>query len=67
LLVRDVHGVAQRAGVAPDDVIVAVGDRVVRAVADFDSATATTQPGRPIALLVWRKGGLGYLALAPRP
>ncbi|MBS0448846.1 MAG: trypsin-like peptidase domain-containing protein [Proteobacteria bacterium] len=62
LVVRTVGSVSQRAGLMPDDVIVAVGDRPVRTLADFDAAVQP-RDGRPVACLVWRRGSYGYLAL----
>lgn len=63
LPVLESHGAAWQGGVQADDVIVAVGDRPVRNVAEFDAALAAMPAGRPIALLVLRDGVLAYLAI----
>jgi len=63
LPVLEAHGAASQAGVRADDVIVAVGDRPVRNVAEFDLALAAVAPQRPVALLVLRDGILAYLAI----
>ncbi|CAN5875070.1 DegQ family serine endoprotease [soil metagenome] len=61
--VLEAHGAAWRAGIQADDVIVAVGDRPVRSVAEFDVALAA-QPGqRPVALLVLRGPLMTYMAI----
>ena len=63
LPVLEAHGVASHGGVQADDVIVAVGDRPVRNVAEFDAALAAVPTERPVALLVLRDGILAYLAI----
>ena len=63
LPVLEAHGAASQGGVQSDDVIVAVGDRPVRSIAEFDAALAAVLPDRPVALLVLRDGVLAYLAI----
>jgi serine protease Do len=63
LPVLEAHGVASHGGVQADDVIVAVGDRPVRNIAEFDAALAAVPVERPVALLVLRDGILAYLAI----
>jgi len=63
LPVLESHGAALQGGVQPDDVIIAVGDRPVRNVAEFDAALAAVPRERPVALLVLRDGVLAFLAI----
>ena len=65
LPVLEAHGAASQAGVQVDDLIVAVGDRPVRDIAEFDAALAAAPVDRPVALLVLRAGTLAYLAVEP--
>ncbi len=67
LPVLEVHGAALEAGVQSDDVIVAVGDRRVQSLAEFDNALAEAPSDQPVALLVLRDGVVGYLAVRSRP
>jgi S1-C subfamily serine protease len=60
-----VHGSASRAGIQQDDIVMAVGDRAVHSLLDFDAALASTAADRPIPLLVFRDGSLGFLAVQP--
>ncbi|MBS0445867.1 MAG: trypsin-like peptidase domain-containing protein [Proteobacteria bacterium] len=67
LAVLEASGAGLMAGVQPDDIVVAVADAPVNALADFDHALAALDPARPVPLLVMRDGVLGYLAVpAPR-
>ena len=63
LPVLEAHGAALQGGVQADDVIIAVGDRPVRNIGDFDAALAAVPSERPVALLVLRDGILAYLAI----
>ena len=63
--VLESHGAAARGGVQADDVVVAVGDRAVGSVADFDIALASFPAGRPVALLVLRNRVLAFMAIDP--
>lgn len=63
LPVLEAHGAASQGGVQADDVIVAVGDRPVRNIHEFDAALAAMLPGHPVPLLVLRDGSLAYLAI----
>jgi serine protease Do len=61
LLVRSVRGPALKAGIQAGDVIVAINDRKINRVADFDRALAAVPPGGVVALLVLRDGELVYV------
>ncbi|CAN5118057.1 DegQ family serine endoprotease [soil metagenome] len=61
--VLESHGAAWRAGIQSDDVIVAVGDRPVRSIAEFDLAISAAPAGRPIALLILRGASMSYMAI----
>ena len=65
LAVREVRGAAFRAGLQVDDVIVAVGDRPVGDLVAFDTALAAVPADQPVALLVARRGGFGFIAVMP--
>jgi len=65
LSVFEALGAASRGGILADDVIVAVGDRPVHDVAEFDAALAALPPERPVALLVLRNRVLAYLTVEP--
>jgi len=66
LAVLEAHGVAARDGIQTDDVVVAVGDRPVRALAEFDAALAAQPAGRPLALLILRDRSMAYVAVDAR-
>jgi serine protease Do len=63
LPVLEAHGAASQGGVQADDLVIAVGDRPVRDIAEFDAALAVAPADRPVALLVLRAGTLAYLAV----
>jgi serine protease Do len=63
LPVLESQGSALLGGVRRDDVIIAVGDRPVRSVAEFDVALAAVPAERPVALLVLRGRTFAYLAV----
>jgi len=65
LVVRDVRGAAFRAGIQIDDVVVAIGDRPVGDLVTFDTVLAAVPADQPVALLVARRGGFGFIAVMP--
>ena len=65
--VREVRGAALRAGIQADDVILAIGDRPVTDIDEFDTALASMVPGRPVALLVLRDGVFAFVAIPLPP
>jgi len=56
VVVVDATGPAQRAGLQPGDIILAVNDHTVRDVKDLRSASEKLHPGDAAALLVEREG-----------
>ena len=63
--VREVSGAALRAGIQADDVILAIGDRPVTDIDEFDTDLASMAPRPPIALLL-RDGVFAFVAI-PQP
>jgi serine protease Do len=49
-------GPADKGGVKPGDVILAVGEQTIEQSADLSNAIAKTQPGKDAKLTVWRGG-----------
>jgi len=64
LVVLEASGVAYRAGIGPEDVILALNDVAIGQVAEFEAALASVPAGKPVALLVRRNGVHGYVAIA---
>ncbi|HEX2530458.1 MAG TPA: DegQ family serine endoprotease [Burkholderiaceae bacterium] len=62
LLVRKAHGIAARAGIEPDDIILAVNNVPTTTVADFEEQLKRNT-GKAIALLVRRDEDMLYLPL----
>ena len=54
---------ARRAGLAPGDVILMIGRKPVKSVADFNATTKGAKPGDSIMLLVRRQDQTQFLAL----
>jgi S1-C subfamily serine protease len=61
--VRESHGMALRAGIAPGDRILSVNERPVRGIADYRAALERLQANSYVALLIWRDGTVRFLAL----
>ena len=62
--VLEAHGAASRGGVLADDVIVAVADRLIHDLAEFDAALAAVPAERSlIPLLVLRGVSLAYITV----
>ena len=66
LQVRSARGAAQRAGVRPGDLILAVNETAVSRLAEFDAALQQRGPARPPALLVRRGRAYSYLLVQAR-
>jgi serine protease Do len=47
---------AQRAGVRPDDIILAIDDRTIDSSSHLGEVVSTLSPGTPVELTVWRVG-----------
>jgi S1-C subfamily serine protease len=64
LLVRTVRGASMLAGIERNDVIVGFDAREIHCIRDFDDAMEALRPGTEIvALLILRKGALGYVPI----
>jgi serine protease Do len=63
VLISDVTGAAEQAGLQPGDVILRVGSRTVDSVAQFKAATASVKPGDTVLLLVSRDGSSRFVAI----
>ncbi len=64
--VIDVQGSALRAGIRPQDLILAINEHPVSSVAEFEAVLAAIPTGRAPALLVQRAGAYSYIAVAPQ-
>ncbi len=56
---------AYRAGVRRGDVIRMINNREVRNMDDFEEIVADLEPGRSVALLLWRNGATRFVAFTP--
>jgi len=56
---------AYRAGIRKGDVIRMINNQQVRTLQDFDSIVGSIEPGRSVALLVWRDGTTQFVAYTP--
>lgn len=56
---------AYRAGIRRGDVILMINSREISDVDDFDKIVEGIEPGRSVALLVWRNGTSQFLAYTP--
>jgi serine protease Do len=63
----DPGSAAARAGLAADDLVIAVGSRTVTTRAGVEQALGRLAEGDPVKLTVIRRGGLVELDLGPRP
>ncbi len=65
LLVVEANGAAARAGLSEGDVILALANREIAGLKDFDAALAGVEKGRPISLLVRRGDWVQYVLIRP--
>lgn len=56
---------AYRAGIRRGDVIRMINNQQVRTLEDFQDIVADIEPGRSVALLVWRQGTTQFVAYTP--
>ena len=56
---------AYRAGLRPGDILLRVNNRVVANVEEFQQATGNLEPGRAVAVRLWRGGQTTFLAFTP--
>lgn len=57
---------AWRAGLRPGDVILMINNQPVGDMDDFDDLLEKVEPGRAVALRVWRNGTASFIAYTPR-
>ncbi len=57
---------AWRAGLRPGDVILMINNRDVEDMGDFETLVEKIEPGRAVALRVWRNGTASFIAYTPR-
>jgi len=57
---------AWRAGLRPGDVILMINNQPVGDMEDFDDLIKDVEPGRAVALRVWRNGTASFIAYTPR-
>jgi len=57
---------AWRAGLRPGDVILMINNQPVGDMDDFDDLLEKIEPGRAVALRVWRNGTASFIAYTPR-
>lgn len=57
---------AWRAGLRPGDVILMINNQPVEDMDDFDDLIKDIEPGRAVALRVWRNGTASFIAYTPR-
>lgn len=66
VLVTDIESdAAYRAGIRRGDVIRMINRQPVESIADFDRIVGELEPGRSVALLVWRDGVSNFVAYTP--
>ena len=65
LVVVEAGGAAARAGLSEGDVILALANREIASLKDFDAALAGTEKGRPLSLLVRRGDWVQYVLIRP--
>jgi len=63
VVISDVTGAAEQAGLQPGDVILRVGSKPVNSAAQFKSATAGVKPGATVLLLISRDGASRFVAI----
>jgi serine protease Do len=63
VVISDVTGAAEQAGLQPGDVILRAGNQAVNSVAQFKAATAGVKPGDTVLLLVSRDGASRFVAI----
>ena len=57
---------AWRAGLRPGDVILMINNQILEDMDDFEKLVEDIEPGRAVALRVWRNGTASFVAYTPR-
>ena len=57
---------AWRVGLRPGDVILMINNRDVEDMDDFEALVEKIEPGRAVALRIWRNGTANFIAYTPR-
>ena len=57
---------AWRAGLRPADVVLMINNRKVENMEDFETLVSKVEPGKAVALRVWRNGTSSFIAYTPR-
>lgn len=65
LVVVEAGGAAARAGLSEGDVILALANREIGSLKDFEAALAGVEKGRPVSLLVRRGDWVQYVLIRP--
>jgi serine protease Do len=67
VIVTDVESdAAWRRGLRPGDVILMINNRTVGDMDDFDEIVEGIEPGRAVALRIWRNGAPSFIAYRPQ-
>ncbi|HEX7370541.1 MAG TPA: Do family serine endopeptidase [Rhodanobacteraceae bacterium] len=64
VVITDVEGAAQMAGLSPGDIVLRVGNKPVNSVAEFRHETANVKPGSVVLLLVWQQGRSEFVTIS---
>ncbi len=56
---------AYRAGVRQGDVLLMINNQQIAGIDDFNSVVESIEPGRSVALLIWRNGSTSFIAYTP--
>jgi serine protease Do len=65
LAVVEASGAAARAGLSEGDIILAVANRQIASLREFETALASVEKGRPVSLLVRRGDWVQYVLIKP--
>ena len=63
VVTRISDGAARRAAIAPGDVVLMVGRKAVKSIADFNAALKDVKPGDSVMLLVRREDATSFIAV----
>ena len=67
MLITDIESDdAWRVGLRPGDVVLMINNRSVEGISDFEALVEDIEPGRAVALRIWRNGTANFIAYTPR-